>query len=165
LLTRLYPDIDMSSPFALRLLLAHFFVTSALAGLIWTIQVVHYPLFAQVGRDGFVAYEQSHSSRISMIVGPLMGAEFLCALAIVWKRPFGISPWLAFGAFGVLLVVHATTMVFSVPAHNILGKGFNAVAHRRLVQTNWVRTIGWTARAGLAAYMVSAYAGQNLPTT
>jgi hypothetical protein len=137
------------------LLLLHFFVTSALTGLIWTIQIVHYPLFAQVGVDRFIAYEQSHSFRISTIVGPLMGVEFLSSLWILWKRPFGMSPILAIGAFVVLLFVHLTTIVFSVPAHNVLGRGFDDGALHKLVLSNWIRTIGWSARAGLAGYMVS----------
>jgi hypothetical protein len=146
------------------LLLLHFFVTSALSGLIWTIQIVHYPLFAKVGREGFVAYEQSHSFRISSIVGPLMGVEFLCAAWIAWKRPFGMSPILATGALFVLLVVHAATVLFSVPAHTVLGNGFDAAAHNRLVQSNWIRTLGWTARAGLAGYMVTLVSFVNLRT-
>ncbi len=152
----------MASLSGLRLLLIHVVVTSALTGLIWTIQIVHYPLFARVGREGFVAYEQAHSSRISMIVGPLMGIEFVCALLIALKRPATVSPWVAFGALAVLVVVHATTVLFSVPAHNILGQGFDVAAHRRLVQTNWIRTIGWTARAGLAAYMINRALGPVL---
>jgi hypothetical protein len=147
----------VSSAWSLRLLLLHLFVTAALAGLIWTIQLVHYPLFDYVERTRFVGFEQAHSARISYIVGPLMGAEFLCALLIVWQRPKAVPMWLVLAAFAVLLVVHATTVFFSVPAHTILGRGYNAEAHHRLVNTNWIRTIGWTVRAGLAAYMLSLF--------
>lgn len=134
-----------------RVLLAHFFATSALTGLIWTIQVVHYPLFAQVGREAFVTYEQSHSFRISTLVGPLMGVELICALLIVWEPPAGTAPLLAWGALAVLLMIHVCTVLFSVRAHNMLGKGFDASVHRFLVRANWIRTIGWTVRAALAA--------------
>ncbi len=147
----------MSSATGIRLLLANLLVTSALTGLIWTIQIVHYPLFAQVGSDGFVAYEQAHSFRISTLVGPLMGVEFVCALLIVWRRPPGVSMLMAWGALVVLLIVHIGTVAFSVPAHNVLGGGFSAAAHRRLVQTNWIRTLGWTTRACLGAYMISRF--------
>ena len=60
-----------------RVLLAHPFATSALTWLIWTIHIVHYPLLALVGRENFVKYEQSHSFRITTLVGPLMGVELL----------------------------------------------------------------------------------------
>jgi hypothetical protein len=148
----------VSSAWSLRLVLVHLFVTAALAGLIWTIQLVHYPLFDYVERSRFVGFEQAHSARISYIVGPLMGVEFLCALLIVWQRPKAIPMWLVIAAFVALMVVHATTVLFSVPAHTILGQRYDAGAHHRLVQTNWIRTIGWTARAGLSAYMVSLVA-------
>jgi hypothetical protein len=147
----------MSSLTGLRLLLIHFFVTSVLTGLIWTIQIVHYPLFAQVGRNGFVAYERSHSFRISTLVGPLMGLEFICAVLIVWKQPIGTAPLLAWFALVALVLVHLCTVAFSVPAHNVLGGGFDVAAHHRLVQSNWIRTIGWTLRAALAAVMVSGF--------
>jgi hypothetical protein len=42
------------------LLLAHSAATLFLVGLIWFVQVVHYPLLAQVGTGEFVAYAASH---------------------------------------------------------------------------------------------------------
>jgi hypothetical protein len=144
----------MSGENELLLLLAHLFVTAALTGLIWTIQIVHYPLFAKVGQERFIPYEQAHSFRISTLVGPLMGVELICALLIAWQRPNEISPLLAWGALAILGVVHMCTVLFSVPAHNTLGLGFDAAAHQKLVSTNWIRTIGWTLRAALAAYML-----------
>jgi hypothetical protein len=138
----------------LRLLLVHLLATTALAGLIWTIQLVHYPLFNRVGSDGFVAYHQSHSLRISFIVGPLMGIELLSAVAILWKRPTGVSTLLSVAALIVLGVVHLGTIFGSVPAHNTLGRGFHEPAYRSLVLTNWIRTVGWTVRALIAAQMI-----------
>jgi hypothetical protein len=138
------------------LLVVHLAVTAALAGLIWTIQLVHYPLFDHVEEAKFVGFEQRHSWRISLIVGPLMGAELIAAVIVVWERPPYVSAALAIAALVVLLVVHAATVLFSVPAHAVLGRGFDADAHRRLVQTNWIRTVGWTARAAMAVVMVSS---------
>jgi hypothetical protein len=39
----------------------HLAATAAMVGLIWFVQVVHYPLFASVGADEFVAYENAHT--------------------------------------------------------------------------------------------------------
>ena len=39
-----------------RMLLLQAAATLAMVGLIWFIQVVHYPLFGQVGRDKFPAF-------------------------------------------------------------------------------------------------------------
>jgi hypothetical protein len=141
-------------PPGLRVLLAQLFSTAALTGLIWTIQILQYPLFAQVGEKEFPRYHASHSARITAIVGPLMGLEMLCALYILWRRPLGVSMEMAWGAMAILIVVHLTTTFLSVPAHNVLGRGFSANAHHKLVWTNWIRTVAWSARAVLSAAMI-----------
>ena len=47
------------------------------------------------------------------------------------------------------------TFVISVPRHNLLAAGFDAAVIDSLVATNWIRTIAWTARAGLAAWFLA----------
>ncbi len=42
------------------LLAVHLAATAAMTGLIWFVQVVHYPLFDLVGRAQFVGYEAAH---------------------------------------------------------------------------------------------------------
>ena len=54
-------------------------------GLIWTVHVVHYPLFAAV-KTGFRAYHEAHMQRITLVVGPLMLAELLTAF-MLWADP------------------------------------------------------------------------------
>ena len=43
-------------------LLAQAAATLPLVGSIWTVRVVHDPLFAGVGEAGFAAYERSHAA-------------------------------------------------------------------------------------------------------
>jgi hypothetical protein len=143
---------------SLLLLLVHAFATTALAGLIWTIQVVHYPLFSDVGLAEFSKFHHDHSFRITLIVGPLMAVEGITTLLLLARRPAGVSPFLTWGAAVVLAVVHLATVGLSVPAHNRLSSGFTTSAYERLVNTNWVRTFGWSARAVLAFVMIAAFA-------
>jgi hypothetical protein len=42
--------------------------------------------------------------------------------------------------------------------HNALANGFDAQAHARLVDTNWIRTLAWTARGIFALYFLRATA-------
>jgi hypothetical protein len=141
----------------LLLLLVHAFATTALAGLIWTIQVVHYPLFSRVGLAEFSKFHHDHSFRITLIVGPLMAVEGITTLWLLARRPAGVSPLLTWGAAVVLAVVHLGTVALSVPAHNRLSRGFTTSAYERLVNTNWVRTVGWSARAALAFAMIAVF--------
>ena len=57
----------------------------------------------------------------------------------------------------MLAIVHLGTVALSVPAHNRLSQGFTTSAYERLVNTNWVRTVGWSARAILAFAMIAAF--------
>lgn len=58
------------------LLAVHVAATWFMVGLIWFVQLVHYPLFARVGRGGFAAYEGAHSWRTTAAIAlawPLEG--------------------------------------------------------------------------------------------
>ena len=54
--------------------------TLALCGLIWTVQIVHYPLMAWVGRDSFAAWHERHLRWMTWVVGPFMLAEVASSL-------------------------------------------------------------------------------------
>lgn len=132
------------------LVTAHLLSTVAMLGLIWFVQVVHYPLFAAVGEDRFVAYELDHTRRTSWVVGPFMAVEGVTALAL-FAAPVGDTRLLAFVGLVLLAVVHASTLLLQVPAHRRLSAAADPEVMSRLVATNWVRTIGWSARAVVAS--------------
>lgn len=119
--------------------------TWALVGLIWTIQVVHYPLFAEVGEDRFSRYSQLHSRLITWIVAPLMFCELVSSY-LLWTHHSGI--WETVGLWMVALLWGSTGLFFA-PLHGRLARGFEERSHRLLVQGNWFRTALWTARGAL----------------
>ena len=121
--------------------------TLYMTGLIWFVQLVHYPLMARVGEAQYVAYQKAHMARTSWAVGPAMLLEAASALGLVICLPMGTQLALAWRAFALLVLVWVATAIFSVPAHNRLLTEFDSNAHRRLVLTNWIRTVGWSARA------------------
>jgi hypothetical protein len=51
-------------------------------------------------------------------------------------------------------VVIVSTVLWQAPAHERLARGFDAVVHRMLVQTNWLRTLCWTVLAVLDIWPV-----------
>ena len=127
-------------------LLAQIGSTFPLVGLIWTIQCVHYPLFAHIDEVKFAAYHQHHTQRITWMVLPLMLVELASSVALLHWRPAGCTPpepWLGLGLVACAWIATAT---LSVPAHNLLASKKNDGAIRRLVSTNWVRTSAWTLR-------------------
>lgn len=138
--------------------LAHLGATLLMVGVIWIVQIVHYPLFAGVGAECWSAYEAAHQSRITFIVGPLMVIELVTAVWLVLDRPPAL-PLEAVVAGALLVgVVWASTAFIQVPLHAALAEGFVPEVHERLVGTNWIRTAAWTARGGLVLWMAARLA-------
>jgi len=52
------------------LLVAHAAATLVMVGVIWFVQVVHYPLMARVSASEFAAYEREHQNRTTFVVAP-----------------------------------------------------------------------------------------------
>jgi hypothetical protein len=141
------------------MLLTNAAATWLMTGVIWTVQVVHYPLFARVGVDGFIAYEKSHTRRIGFVVIPAMVIELVTTLGLIAWRPLGVTAlqvWLGVGLLGVVI---GSTALWQGPMHPRLALGFDAALHGRLVASNWVRTIGWSARGGLVFWMIASALG------
>lgn len=136
------------------LLSIHLFATAAMVGLIWFVQVVHYPLFSRVGAAGFAEYEAAHQQRTSWVVGPLMAVEGVSALVVAATIRDELGVILPLIGLLLLLGIHSSTVLVQVPAHRALSTGADPGVMHRLVSTNWLRTIGWSARGGLAASML-----------
>jgi len=130
--------------------------TFCLVGLIWTVQLVHYPTFHYVDEARFRAFEAFHQRRISCVVLPLMMAEALTSLLLPWLSPDFVSKPLAFLGLAMVALAWLSTFLLQVPLHTALSSGFSADAARRLVTTNWVRTIAWSARGVLVAWLLIA---------
>ncbi len=125
-----------------------------MSGLIWFVQIVHYPLFADVPEEGFAAYERKHQQRTTWVVAPLMFVELGTAGAIATGFVPGVPERLAWAGLGLVVVVWTATLLVSVPLHAKLEHGKNAAVIRKLVVTNWIRTVLWTARGVLAILML-----------
>ncbi len=137
------------------LFLIHAGATLFLVGLIWTIQIVHYPLFANVGENGYAAYQTSHMSRITYVVAPVMLLELGTAVyfAFVNYEPFD-TKWFWFG-LALVLIIWISTALIQSPIHGRLAEKFDANLVNQLVWTNWIRTILWTVRGALVLWLIS----------
>jgi uncharacterized membrane protein len=126
-----------------------------MTGVIWYVQVVHYPLMSRVDRTGFAAFEAAHRRLTSFVVVPAMLVELAAALALIALRPATLPSSVAWAGIVLLGLIWFSTFTLQVPCHNILLRGYRADVHARLVRTNWIRTVGWTTRAAVALWMIA----------
>jgi hypothetical protein len=129
--------------------------TGVMIGVIWFVQVVHYPLFGGVGSPGWTAYAAAHGRRTTLVVGPPMLLELATSVLLALRPPPGIPPAATWAGLALVAVVWASTGLLQVPRHRVLGGGWDAAAHRSLVAGNWVRTVAWTLRGMLVLWMLA----------
>ena len=130
----------------------HLASTLFMTGVIWFVQIVHYPLFGGVGEADFAAYEGRHTWLTGLVVAPPMLIELATGAALVWRRPEGVPLQEVVIGLALLGVIWFSTYLLQIPRHTILSEGFDVAAHRELVLTNWLRTVAWSLRAGLVLW-------------
>lgn len=143
-------------PIEYWILLTNAASTLALTGLIWTVQLVHYPAFHYVSPDDFKAFEAFHRRAISFVVIPLMLAELGTSLVLLQWRPAPIPVVAVILGCLATLLLWVVTFTVQVPLHNRLMNAKNEIAIQRLVTGNWLRTFLWSLRASLVLWMLFA---------
>ncbi len=134
--------------------LAQVFATFAMTGLIWFVQVVHYPLFALIPDAQHSRYAARHQTLTGWVVGPLMLVELAASLLPLWPawRPVFVGATGAVLGFVLVGLIWVSTGLVQVPLHERLLSGLDKRAIRRLVVTNWIRTVAWSLRCGLLMF-------------
>ncbi len=135
-------------------LLLHAASTWFMVGLIWTIQLVHYPLFARVGDDEFPAYEAEHTRRMGWVLALPASVEVVTGGLLVWARPDTVPLWLVIASGFLLFLIWLLTIAVQVPHHTALSARFDLERIGSLVASNWSRTLLWTVRGLAVAWMV-----------
>ena len=134
--------------------LVHLFSTLFMVGVIWFVQVVHYPLLGRGGEEAFVEYEEENTRRTGWVVIPVMAVELVTALLLVWEPPAGILPLRAWLNLALLGGIWLSTFTLQGPYHRHLAKKFDPAVWGSLVRTNWIRTVAWTARGILLLFLL-----------
>lgn len=136
------------------LTIVHLAATGFMVGLIWTIHVVHYPLFALVN-EPYRPFQEAHMARITGLLIVPWGAEVLSAGALVFRAPAGTATTVSVAGVVLIGVLVALTGLGAAPIHGRLVEHFDDVLHHRLLRVDRVRAVLWTGRLGLAAWLVA----------
>jgi len=128
-----------------------------MTGVIWMVQLAHYPLMAHIGPASFKDYQTANLSSTTWVVMPVMVLEFFCAAGQFMALILGDfnSPNITVHliSLAALVVIWLSTFFLQVPLHQKLVSSKDVELIQKLVKTNWLRTLGWSLRSFLFIYL------------
>lgn len=143
------------------LVTAHAVFTLAMGGFMLAVQLVIYPQFRSVDPANFVSYASEHAGRIGLGLVLLAPAEVLFALWLFVATPAPLSRPVVFVSGALLAAGWISTAIWFGPLHGRLQQGYDPDRIEQLISTNWLRTMIWVARAGLASWFVWQLLGRD----
>ena len=124
-----------------------------MVGVIWVIQLVHYPSFHFIELKQYTTFQRFHMSRISYVVIPAMLTELFTIILIVISMDQ--IDTLVLASAILLIFIWLMTAVFFSGVHQKLTLGYDQTVVDKLVKLNWGRTLLWTLRLLLiSVYML-----------
>ena len=127
----------------------HFLSTSIMVGIIWVIQLLHYPTFHFIKESDYEEFQHFHMQRISFIVVPVMALELFSAFMLVYY----IQSNLLILCLIILIFIWLITFAFFTKLHQSLLDGYDKTIVDKLVRINWSRTILWSIRLIILIYI------------
>jgi hypothetical protein len=126
----------------LSLLVVLLFLAIYNAGCMTTLQLQHYGIYSSVGRQNFAAYMRANNRAAVLPTIVPAGLLLLTSMMLVVRRPGFVKPYEAVAILGLNLVALLSTFVWQRPIQGRMAEsGYDEASVRRLVATNWIRTI------------------------
>ena len=128
------------------LFVIHLVSTSFMVGVIWIVQLVHYPTFLFIDEQKSNDFQKFHMSRISYIVMPAMTTELFSGIYIYIYSNMPIDSNLFLLSLTILIINWIITALVFVKMHNKLLINYKIEIISLLVKWNWLRTLLWSVR-------------------
>jgi hypothetical protein len=103
--------------------------------------LVQLPLFLTMGQPEVV---REHRRRNTMVLTLPMLVELVTAVLVG-----------QIAGMVLVAVIWVVTFVWYIPIYSRLQKGYDKAIIRRLMAWHWVRTLCWTARAGILVWITA----------
>lgn len=132
-----------------NLLLLNIILSVIMTGIIWLVQIVIYPSFQHALSADF---HKHHVKSIGPIVAPLMTIELIALICLLLQY----QDWILISSAACLVVIWISTFFIQVPIHNHIRQNMTISAIKRLILTNWIRTIFWTLKSILLLYYTAS---------
>ena len=99
----------MSSVFIVNIIIS--FIAT---GLIWTIQLVHYPSMKFISDEKFTVFHNFHSKRISILAIPIMLIELFTSFLLFYQNGNSYHYIFAINLF-IVILIWISTFLIQVP--------------------------------------------------
>lgn len=121
------------------------------AGCMTTLQLQHYALYPLVGKESFAKYMEANN-RAATIPAVIPAIVALLLSIVIAVRP---PSFIAVGEVALLIALNVialiSTFVWQRPLQSTMAqRGYDETITRRLIATNWLRTIAFLINAILA---------------
>jgi hypothetical protein len=140
------------------LLSVHLVFTAFMTGVIWFVQLVHYPSFRFIDRFQFESGMKYHQRFTTFIVGPAILSEGSTGAVLLFNPSALLNPFFLWVNAAGLIAIWSCTYFLSVPKHERLLLGYDGRTIQSLTLTNWPRTLIWSGRLVLLTFLL----GTNL---
>jgi hypothetical protein len=140
----------------LILFIAFLFLAIYNAGCMTVLQIQHYGIYPAVGKENFAAYMRANNraAAIPTIVPAML--LLLSSVALLVQRPGFVTPYEAAAGLGLNLIALLSTFVWQRPIQGQMAEtGYDDTNTRRLIATNWIRTIAHWLIAILAMVILT----------
>lgn len=116
-------------------------VDAGLVILIWIVQLVIYPSFLHYTTENLYSWHQKYTSRIAIMVVPLMLFQLIYGLIILFYFPT-INHFIY---LALVIFLWVFTFLTFAPLHNkISNRNINNKLLTILIYRNWIRTFLWS---------------------
>lgn len=114
------------------------------AGCMTTLQLQHYGIYPSVGKEHFADYMRANNRAAALpTIVPAM-LLLLSSMVLMLQRPGFIRPYEAAAGLGLNLVSLLSTFVWQRPIQGRMAEsGYDEAQIRRLIATNWIRTLAY----------------------
>jgi hypothetical protein len=121
-----------------------------MTGLIWYVQVVHYPLLAKIPPNLMIAeYAAAYANRTGLVVIIPMLTELATAILLCMYPTPQMDSSLRYLSAALVIIIFLSTFLIQVPDHEQIQLTASPQAIEHLVSWNWIRTIAWSLRSVL----------------
>ncbi len=136
------------------LLLIHAAATWYLVGLIWMVQIVHYPMMRDIAPTDLPRWARRNVRLTGYAVIPAMLIETATAILLLLNDRMSDQRTLLLVGLALTVLLWVSTLGIQWRQHRRLIAGRREPALERLIVTNWLRTAGWSARGIIALVLI-----------